>query len=51
MVVATIGILFTSCKRDNNEKDTDTSAASDNTLAEGTYNDVHNIADEASGGS
>ncbi len=50
MVVATVGILFTSCRRDKDDKDTDTSSASDNALAEGTYNDVHNIADEASTG-
>ena len=52
MVAATVGITFTSCKKDKDETlDSDTSAASDNALAEGTYNDVHNIADEASSGS
>lgn len=51
MVAATIGVLFTSCRKDKDEKDNDTSAASDNSLAEGTYNDVNNIADEASEGS
>lgn len=50
MVVATVGMLFTSCRRDKDEKDTDTSSASDNALAEGTYNDVNNIADEAASG-
>lgn len=50
MVMATVGILFTSCRKDQDERDTDTSAASDNALAEGTYNDVHNIADEAGSG-
>ena len=50
MVVATIGMLFTSCRKDKDEKDTDTSSASDNALAEGTYNDVNNIADEAAEG-
>lgn len=50
MVVATVGMLFTSCRRDKDEKDTDTSSASDNALAEGTYNDVNNIADEAANG-
>lgn len=51
MVVATIGMLFTSCRKKEDEKDTDTSSASDNALAEGTYNDVNNIADEAASGS
>lgn len=50
MVAATVGMLFTSCRKDKDEKDTDTSSASDNALAEGTYNDVNNIADEASTG-
>ncbi|MFL5763996.1 MAG: hypothetical protein ACJ77K_08655 [Bacteroidia bacterium] len=51
MVAASIGMLFTSCRRDKDEKDMDTSSASDNALAEGTYNDVNNIADQASNGS
>lgn len=47
-VVATVGILFTACKKKTqDETDKDTSAAGDNALAEGTYNDVHNIADQA----
>lgn len=51
MVAATIGIFLTSCRKTKDEpRDTDTSAASDNALAEGTYNDVHNIADEAANG-
>ena len=52
MVAATVGILFTSCRKRNDEpRDSDTSSASDNALAEGTYNDVHSIADEAAAGS
>ena len=52
MVVAAMGMIFTSCRKNKDEeKDTDTSSASDNALAEGTYNDVNNIADEASTGS
>src|ERR1035437_399148 len=51
MAVAVIGIVITSCKKKEDVKDSDTSAASDNALAEGAYNDVHNIADEAAGGS
>ncbi len=50
MVAATVGMFFTSCRKDKDPKDSDTSAASDNALAEGTYNDVNNIADEASTG-
>lgn len=47
-VAATIGILFSSCKKKTDDTtDSDTSAASDNALAEGTYNDVHNISDQA----
>lgn len=38
-------LLFTGCRRD--EEDTDTSAASDNALADATYSDVTNIAEEA----
>ncbi len=49
-VVAIVGILFTSCKKKTEDTDRDTSASSDNALAEGTYNDVHNIADQASSG-
>ena len=51
MVVAIVGLLFTACKKNNDTTDNDTSAAGDNALAEGTYNDVHNIADQASSGS
>ena len=51
MVAATVGILFTSCRKNKDDvKDGDTSAASDNALAEGTYNDVNNISDEAANG-
>jgi len=50
MVAATVGMFFTSCRKDKDPKDSDTSAASDNALAEGTYNDVNNIADQASTG-
>ncbi len=52
MVAATVGILFTSCRKTKDDvTDKDTSAAGDHALAEGTYNDVHNIADEAASGS
>ena len=52
MVAATVGMLFTACRKTKDTPaDTDTSAASDNALAEGTYNDVHNISDEAASGS
>ena len=48
-VVAIVGILFASCKKTSNqdETDKDTSSSSDNALAEGTYSDVNNIADQA----
>ncbi len=52
MVAATVGILFSSCKKKQDDvTDTDTNAAGDHALAEGTYNDVQNIADEAASGS
>lgn len=42
-------ILMTSCNRKkNNNKDTDTELAGDNALSEATFNDVMNIADDAS---
>lgn len=49
-VVAAIGITFSSCRK-KEDKDNDTSAAADNALAEITYNDVNNIADQAATGS
>lgn len=42
-----ISIVFFGCKKDNNEKDSDTQLASDNALASKIYNDVQDIADEA----
>ena len=50
-LVAIVGILFTSCRKKQEDNDSDTSAGSDNALCEGTFNDVHSIADEASSGS
>lgn len=53
----TLGIIFalslsiSSCKKDKEEPDTDTSSALDNSFAEKTYNDVYEIADEAGDGS
>lgn len=44
MLVA-VSMVFTSCRRD--EEDTDTTAAADNAFAEACYSDVANIADEA----
>lgn len=49
-VVTTISIITTSCRK-KKDKDNDTSAAADNALAEITFNDVNNIADQASTGS
>lgn len=49
IAAATIGIVFTSCKKEE-EKDKDTNAAADHALSEGTFNDVNNISDEAANG-
>lgn len=45
VLLATSAMLFTSCRRE--EEDSDTSSSGDNAFAEATYNDVTNIADEA----
>lgn len=52
MVVATVGVLFTACRKDKDEdpKDTDTTTALDNALAEGYFNDANNISDQAAAG-
>jgi hypothetical protein len=52
IVAATISTLFNSCrKRDRDDADNrDTSASTDNALAEGSYNDVSNISDQAAAG-
>lgn len=47
MMVASL--TFTGCRKEK-DKDTDTSGAEDNSLAEGTYNDMNQISDEASKG-
>lgn len=44
-------ITFTGCKKDKEEVDKDTSAASENAMADAAFTDVANIADEASTGS
>ncbi|MBL7764761.1 MAG: hypothetical protein JNJ58_01605 [Chitinophagaceae bacterium] len=41
-------LIFASCQRNGNSKDSDTSSASDNALSEFAYNDALNIADDAS---
>jgi hypothetical protein len=46
-ILAIPGMLLTGCKKDQ-EEDSDTSASSENAFAEATYQDVANIADEAS---
>ncbi len=46
---AIIGLSAFSCKK-KNTNETDTSIASDQHLADATFNDVHNIADQASTG-
>lgn len=53
MIAAIVGATITSCKKDklNDEEDNDTSAAADNSIAESTFNDVTNMADQAADGS
>lgn len=53
VIAAIIGTTFTACKKDKAliEEDEDTSAAADNSLAEGSFNDVNNMADQAADGS
>ena len=53
MFVAAVSIIFTACRKKEKEDeiDSDTAGASDNALAEGTFNDASNIADQAAGGS
>jgi hypothetical protein len=53
VIAAIIGTTFTACKKDKNvmDEDEDTSSAADNSLAEGNFNDVNNIADQAADGS
>jgi hypothetical protein len=46
--IGLVSLVLNGCrKKDVDETDRDTTAASDNALAEGTYTDVNNIADEA----
>lgn len=49
LIVIATGLVLTSCRRER-DADTDTSAASDNALAENCYGDIQNIADEAYAG-
>lgn len=46
MVIALSAVVLTSCKKDEDE-DNDTSISNDNALAEATFQDAGNIADEA----
>ena len=52
VLAAIIGVTVTSCRKDKDDEllDKDTSSAADNALAEVSFNDVNNIADEASKG-
>lgn len=45
--IVLFSIVLFGCKKDNNEKDTDTQLASDNALASKIFNDIQDIADEA----
>ena len=51
-IAAIIGVFFASCKKKDTATtvDSDTSGASDNALAEGTFSDVSHISDQAAGG-
>jgi hypothetical protein len=52
MIFAATSLLLTSCKKEEDQPvDQDTSVASDNSLAEQSYDDAQSIADEASTGS
>lgn len=53
MVVATVSVLFTACRKKEDDRtavDSDTSGAADNALAQGTFNDVSNISDQGAAG-
>jgi hypothetical protein len=51
MTVAVVSIAITSCRKEKDDDDKETMSSRDNALAEGTYNDVSNMADQASTGS
>jgi hypothetical protein len=50
ITAAVVSLLFVSCRKDKDEDDIETVTARDNALAENTYNDVANIADQAATG-
>lgn len=53
LVAITIGMLFTACRKKEDGRiglDSDTSGATDNALAQGTFNDVSNISDQGAVG-
>lgn len=53
MIAAIVGTVLTACRKDKTiqDEDSDTSSSADNSLAEGIYNDVNNMADQAADGS
>ena len=54
MVAALVSVIFAACKKRETTPDpvdNDTSGAVDNSLSEGTFNDVSNIADQGAAGS
>jgi hypothetical protein len=51
MTAAVICFTFVSCRKKKDDDDKDTTSARDNALAEGAFNDVANIADQAATGS
>ncbi len=48
ITASVIMFLFSACKKDKVEVDLDTQTAQDNSLAEGVFNDINNIANQAS---
>ena len=51
LIIAVLSVIIASCKKEPDEKpDTDTTVAQDNAMAEGMFNDMKTIADQASSG-
>jgi hypothetical protein len=51
MTAAVVSVVFVSCRKEKDDDDKETSSARDNALAESTFSDVVNIADQAATGS
>lgn len=50
IAAAVVSTLFVSCRKEKDDDDKETNSARDNALAEGTFNDVANISDQAATG-